>query len=71
MKHVVLTPRQFEVARLLSHGLSYDEVGVKLGISARTVEHHAAELRRRTGSANNTAAVSRVRTRALGPRSRD
>lgn len=70
MRHVVLTPRQFQVARLLSQGMTYKELGEQLGISARTVERHAAELRRRTGARTNAAAVSRAPARApSAPRS--
>ncbi len=64
MKHVVLTARQFEVAQLLSRDMTYTEIAAELGISPRTVEFHAAELRRRTGSRSNVAAVSRARGRA-------
>lgn len=70
MKLVTLTPRQFEIAKLLSRGLTYKEVGERLGISTRTVEQHVAELRKRTGSRTTVAAVSRARARApSAPRS--
>jgi DNA-binding CsgD family transcriptional regulator len=66
---VSLTPRQREVARLLAQDLTYLDIAVRLGISPRTVEHHAAELRRRTQSRTTAAAVSRARVRGLPPRS--
>jgi DNA-binding CsgD family transcriptional regulator len=69
VKHVILTPRQLQVAKLLSRGLTYEDIGEHLQISPRTVEHHAAELRRKTNSPNNVAAVSRAQARGLGARS--
>jgi DNA-binding CsgD family transcriptional regulator len=64
VKHVTLTARQLEIARLLARGLNYAEVAAELDISRRTVEHHVAELRRRTGSRTTVAAVSHARRRA-------
>jgi len=66
-----LTARQLAIARLLRRGLNYKAIAETLQISPRTVEHHAAELRRKTGAANNVAAVSRARARGLGPHSDD
>lgn len=67
MRHVVLTPRQFQVAKLVSRGLTLNEVALALGISRRTVDHHAEALRRRTGSSSTRKAASRARARALPP----
>lgn len=65
MRHVVLTVRQFEVAQLVSRGLTLDEVATALGISRRTVDHHAEALRRKTGASSTRKAASRARARAL------
>ena len=71
MRHVVLTPRQLEVARLLADGRTQVEIADLLEISLRTVWHHTAEIRKKAGSATTASAVSRVRARALGSRSAD
>jgi DNA-binding NarL/FixJ family response regulator len=42
--YVDLTARQREVLALVAQGLSYKEVGTKLGLSARTVKYHMGEL---------------------------
>jgi len=39
-----LTVRQREVLTLVAQGLSYKEVGAKLGLSARTIKYHMAEI---------------------------
>lgn len=44
-----LTPRQREVLRALSSGRTYKEIGVELGMSAKTVMHHSTEIYRRLG----------------------
>jgi DNA-binding CsgD family transcriptional regulator len=64
VSHVILTPRQFEVADLLARGLTYAEIGDRLGISRRTVEIHARLARRRAGVRTNAALTSRTRRRA-------
>jgi DNA-binding CsgD family transcriptional regulator len=69
VKHVLLTTRQFEVAQLVSRGLTLDEVATALGIGRRTVDHHAEALRRKTGAATTRKAASRARGRGRGPRS--
>lgn len=48
-----LTPRQFEVVRLLSLGCSTSEAGKILGIATATVDTHKT-------AAMNTAGVSKV-----------
>lgn len=42
-----LTPRQSEVLKLIAEGRSTKEIAGKLGLSAKTVEGHRAELMRR------------------------
>jgi two-component system NarL family response regulator len=39
-----LTPRQREVLTLVAEGLPYKEVGDRLGLSARTIKYHMAEI---------------------------
>lgn len=39
-----LTARQTEVLRAVASGLTYKEVGAKLGLSERTVRYHMAEI---------------------------
>jgi two-component system NarL family response regulator len=39
-----LTPRQREVLTLVAQGLAYKEVGVRLGLSPRTVKYHMTEI---------------------------
>ena len=43
----MLTPRQLEVLRLVAEGYSTKQIGLKLGISAKTVETHRAQLTER------------------------
>ena len=49
-----LTSRQAEVLELVVAGLSDQQIARRLGISSRTVEHHLARLRERTGTGNRT-----------------
>jgi ATP/maltotriose-dependent transcriptional regulator MalT len=44
-----LTDRQREVIALIAQGLSNDEVGQELGISARTAKAHCDVLRQKLG----------------------
>lgn len=60
---VSLSPRQEQVARLLDSGLTQSEVAKRLEISLRTVWHHTAEIRRKSGAPTTAAALSRVRAR--------
>jgi len=43
----VLKPRQIEVLRLVSEGLSYKEVGARLFLSPRTIKYHMGEIMNR------------------------
>jgi DNA-binding CsgD family transcriptional regulator len=47
-----LTPRESEVARLISAGLTNKEIGRKLGISERTVGAHVQNILNKLGAAN-------------------
>jgi ATP/maltotriose-dependent transcriptional regulator MalT len=46
-----ITERQRQVVELIAAGYSNDEVGRRLGISARTAKAHADVLRRKLGVA--------------------
>jgi DNA-binding NarL/FixJ family response regulator len=46
-----ITERQREVVELIAAGCSNEEVGLRLGISARTAKAHADVLRRKLGVA--------------------
>lgn len=55
-----LSPREREVLGLVAEGRSNDEVGLALGIGARTVETHLARLYERFGAASRTELASRA-----------
>jgi DNA-binding CsgD family transcriptional regulator len=44
-----LSGRELEVGRLILAGLTYKQIGARLFISAKTVEHHVARMRNRLG----------------------
>lgn len=56
---VVLTRREAEVLDLISHGLSYAQVGQKLGIHESTVRGHITNLLGKLGAENGPHAVRR------------
>ena len=56
-----LTDREWEIARLVVQGIGYREIGERLFISPRTVEHHVASVRRRLGSANRGEMIETLR----------
>lgn len=45
----VLTPREREVLRLITESYSTKQIGVKLGISAKTADNHRTNLMRKLG----------------------
>nr|WP_280232377.1 helix-turn-helix transcriptional regulator [Nocardia cyriacigeorgica] len=53
-----LTEREQQVAELLLLGLTYREIGSRLYISAKTVEHHVSRIRRRIGAGSRTELLS-------------
>ena len=57
---VHLTRREHEVVRLVADGRSNDEIGVALGIGAKTVETHLARLFERLGIASRTELATRA-----------
>ena len=57
-----LSDREYEVAELVLAGLTYREIGDRLFISAKTVEHHVARMRHRLNCANRTELLALLRT---------
>jgi DNA-binding NarL/FixJ family response regulator len=45
----LFSPREMETLRLLSHGMTDNEIGAKLFISPRTVQNHLTNIRDKTG----------------------
>lgn len=62
----VLTGREREVAELLTLGLTYREMGSRLYISAKTVEHHVARIRRRLGAESRSELLAMLRATGYG-----
>jgi DNA-binding NarL/FixJ family response regulator len=52
-----LSERQLDVLRLLADGLSYEEIGARLFITANTVKFHVRSIFERLGVCNRTAAA--------------
>ncbi|TYC23989.1 LuxR family transcriptional regulator [Micromonospora sp. MP36] len=57
-----LSDREHEVAELVLAGLTYREIGDRLFISAKTVEHHVARMRTRLNCANRAELLALLRT---------
>ena len=56
-----LSEREREVAELLLLGMPYRDIGSQLFISAKTVEHHVARIRRRLGAESRSELMSMLR----------
>ncbi|WP_036467807.1 isoniazid response ATPase/transcriptional regulator IniR [Mycobacterium genavense] len=56
-----LSHREREVAELLLLGLPYRDIGARPFISAKTVEHHVARIRRRLGAGSRSEMLSMLR----------
>lgn len=61
-----LTGREAEVAQHLVLGLTYREIGARMYISAKTVEHHVARIRRRLGAGSRSQLLSMLRAAGYG-----
>ncbi|WP_345204182.1 helix-turn-helix transcriptional regulator [Fodinibacter luteus] len=57
---IVMSEREHEVAQLVVAGLTYQEIGERLFVSARTVEHHVARIKRRSGAQSRSELLSRL-----------
>lgn len=62
-----LSAREHEVAALLLEGLTYKQIGDRLFISAKTVEHHVARMRQRLGCPNRRELLAQLRAMATDP----
>lgn len=47
-----MTPRERDIARLVTHGMTNKEIARELILSPRTVDHHVENLRRELGARN-------------------
>lgn len=56
-----LSEREREVAELVLMGMPYRDIGAQLFISAKTVEHHVARIRRRLGAQSRSEMLSMLR----------
>ena len=54
-----LSPREFEVLRLLAQGETVRSIGEKLGLSEKTIANHQSAIREKLG-ARNSAQLARV-----------
>jgi DNA-binding NarL/FixJ family response regulator len=57
-----LSEREWEVADLVLAGLTYRQIGGRLFISPKTVEHHVARVRQRLGCASRGELLATLRT---------
>jgi DNA-binding NarL/FixJ family response regulator len=63
----LLTAREQEVLHLLAQGLTNREIGARLFLSAKTVEHHVGAVLRKLGVKTRTeAATAMARDRGAG-----
>ena len=53
-----LTPRQFEILKMVAQGLTYKEVGAALHISENTVKYHMGEILQRLHVKNRAQVVA-------------
>jgi DNA-binding CsgD family transcriptional regulator len=56
-----LSLREQEVAALVLRGLTYKQIGGRLFISAKTVEHHMARMRHRLGATDRSELLTQLR----------
>ncbi|MCX6466182.1 MAG: helix-turn-helix transcriptional regulator, partial [Pseudonocardiales bacterium] len=54
--------RELEIGRHILDGLTYKQIGQRLYVSAKTVEHHVARMRQRLGVASRDELFGLLRT---------
>lgn len=57
----VLSSREAEIANLVVQGFPYREIGERLFIASKTVEHHVARIRQRIGAQDRTEMLGMLR----------
>ncbi|WP_369135411.1 LuxR C-terminal-related transcriptional regulator [Modestobacter sp. I12A-02662] len=57
----LLSQRERDVAELVVAGQTYNEIGGRLYISAKTVEHHVSRMRQRLGASTRSDLLARLR----------
>jgi DNA-binding NarL/FixJ family response regulator len=57
----LLSERELEVGRLILAGLTHKQIGARLFISAKTVEHHVARMKSRLGADGRNELFGRLR----------
>jgi DNA-binding CsgD family transcriptional regulator len=62
----ILSERELEVSQLILAGLTHKQIGERLFISAKTVEHHMARIRQRLGVGNRDELFARLRAVLAG-----
>lgn len=60
-----LSPRQAQILALVCHGLTYKEIGVRLGLAERTVKYHMGQILDELHLKNRSEAVEYARTHRL------
>jgi DNA-binding NarL/FixJ family response regulator len=67
--HSALTPREFEILRLVAAGATNGEIARKLWVTEQTVKFHVSNIYRKLGVANRTEACHYAHVNGLvGPR---
>lgn len=59
-RQVSLTPRETEVLTLIAEGMTNQQVGTELGLSARTIKTHVQNLLTKLNAPDRTGAVARA-----------
>jgi DNA-binding CsgD family transcriptional regulator len=62
---VPLSAREREVVELVLAGMTYRQIGESLYLSAKTVEHHMARIKRRSGAATRSELLERLSVSVL------
>jgi DNA-binding NarL/FixJ family response regulator len=65
---VAITPRQFDVLKLMALGHSNEEIAELLGVRPNTIKFHISEIFRRLGVRNRIEAIAQVEACETPPR---